>query len=70
LASSLSDRAAKHFCAIAVEIANDAGLEPYEACGMGTRIPVIVRMRIECDRCGHAENDIYDVAIAPKSRTA
>jgi ribosomal protein S27AE len=28
-----------------------------------TRIPVIVRMRVECARCGHSEDDTYEFDI-------
>ena len=27
---------------------------------MDKGIPVVVRMRVECARCGHAEDDIYE----------
>lgn len=27
---------------------------------MDTRIPVIVRLRVECAECGHAEDDTYE----------
>lgn len=26
-------------------------------------IPVIVRMRVECGKCGHTENDTYEFAM-------
>ncbi|HEY4448745.1 MAG TPA: hypothetical protein VGN03_09110 [Steroidobacteraceae bacterium] len=28
--------------------------------GMDDDIPVVVRMRVECARCGHAEDDMYE----------
>jgi len=27
---------------------------------MDTRIPVVVRMRVECARCRHTEDDTYE----------
>jgi len=27
---------------------------------MDTRVPVVVRMRVECARCGHTEDDTYE----------
>ena len=27
--------------------------------GMDDRIPIVVRMRVECARCGHHEDDTY-----------
>jgi hypothetical protein len=34
--------------------------------GMDSDIPVVVTMRVECARCGHAEDDTYafDMPIA------
>ncbi len=32
----------------------------HHAAGMDDGIPVIVRMRIECAKCGHAEDDSYE----------
>ncbi len=30
---------------------------------MNDDIPVVVRMRVECDRCGHAEDDTYEFVM-------
>ena len=30
-----------------------------QVCDMDTRVPAVVRMRVECARCGHAEDDTY-----------
>jgi DNA-directed RNA polymerase subunit RPC12/RpoP len=31
--------------------------------GMGDGIPVVVRMRVECARCGHTEDDTYEFEL-------
>lgn len=43
-----------------LECLNDSRCELHHAGSMDDDIPVIVRMRVECDRCGHAEDDTYE----------
>jgi Zn ribbon nucleic-acid-binding protein len=31
---------------------------------MDDKIPVVVRMRVECDQCGHTENETYHFGMA------
>ena len=30
---------------------------------MDNRVPVVVRMHVECDRCGHTEDETYEFAM-------
>ena len=31
---------------------------------MDDKIPVVVRMRVECDQCGHSEDETYNFCVA------
>jgi ribosomal protein S27AE len=44
----------------------DVSCKPWDAGGVDDDIPVIVRMRVECARCGHAEDEesAFDLPLA------
>ena len=31
---------------------------------MDDKVPVVVRMRVECDQCGHTEGETYNFSMA------
>lgn len=34
--------------------------------GMDDRVPIVVRMRVDCARCGHSEDETYEFDMAFK----
>lgn len=42
------------------KIRSDTGRGRYHATGMDDDIPVVVRMRVECAKCGHLEDETYE----------
>jgi len=33
---------------------------PRRSAPLDSRIPVVVRMQVECDRCGHSDDETYE----------